>query len=113
MREGPPDTWRNFARYVGLSDALSHRCWQGLRASPWPTVVAVRTTFLLHDALVLDPRGLTRSSADPGHMIQVIENLFAQGLLTAVERVQVEDILLAATTAEGRWKTRAEKGASR
>ena len=112
MREVAPGTWRRLARYLGLSDVLSARCWQGMQASQCPTVAAIRAAFLLHNAVLLDPAGLAQGSATPARLIQVIEDLCTQGLLTAAERVQVEDTLLAATTAEGRWKTKTEKGKS-
>ena len=59
MRERPPNTWLNFANYVGLSPQLTQRCWQAIRASTWTNVVALRSTFLLHEELILGFQALS------------------------------------------------------
>jgi hypothetical protein len=113
MHVNPPGAWRKLARYLGLSDPLLWRCWQAISASECPTVVAVRSALLLYKSGEYDPNGLTRSSADPRHLLEVIEDLWAEAHLTNAERVQIEETLLKATNAAGQWKTKAEKGITR
>jgi hypothetical protein len=94
-----------FAAYWRLPAALTRAWWQALSQSRYTQPQALRQAWLLWEgAPIADPASLVYGTCAPAEVCAVIEALVHEGTLPRQLATQIEEVLLARATREGRWQ---------
>jgi hypothetical protein len=107
-REKPPPIWVFLCtEWLGLSSTKTAQFWQALTTSRWTKAVELRSAVLCRSALPHHLEALTflaQHNLSPQALIQVLEDLVTERLLSPKVARMIEAHVLAKTTKEGRWK---------
>jgi hypothetical protein len=102
--------FRTLVQYAGIDDTHAGRWWKALCQARWSTSKSWQHALLLFDqsphTLAQLDRVLPflREVSPPGRVMQVVEALWRERLLTRAEAGYVEDKILSCVGKEGEWR---------
>ena len=104
--EPAPKVFEQFsAGYWGIPAPLTKALWQAFRRPAHPTPRALRHAWLLYDGVQgMNPGALIHWTCSPRKVIESIEALVDEQLLTRRQATEAEEAILAHVYADGTWR---------
>jgi hypothetical protein len=102
----PPRAWQVYVTYLQLPPERAAQFWQALCRSRWSECMGVRQVFTFYGQLLpgFDPTGLARRAATPQKMVETLELLCTQQLLSRDTTSTIEEYILKRCRPDGRWQ---------
>jgi hypothetical protein len=97
-------------RWLGLSSDLTHTWWHAVRRSRWSAAAKIHEAVLRFDAHPAPGQRPTEDKAymsalvEPQALLQLVENLVAEGCLLRREAIQLEEAILVRLDSQGEWQ---------
>jgi len=104
--EAPPKVFENFCLvYWGVSTSLMHTLWGAFRLAESPAARTLRHVWLLYDSVNgMSPTGLVHRTCSPKRVVEAIEGLVDEALLSRSTATEAEEIILSHVQADGTWR---------
>jgi hypothetical protein len=91
--------------YWQLSPSLTRTLWQAFRQATSPTARTLRHVWLLYDSVDrIDPHALIHVTCSPKKIIEALEALVEETLLTRSQATEAEEAMLSHVQADGTWR---------
>jgi hypothetical protein len=100
----PPPAYTFLCEFCDLTRTQQHQLWHALTRATWTIPVGWRQHLWLYEDTALTPMKIfVHEVCAPAHIIEVIEVLERERLLTHVIANGLEECVLNATDKHGRW----------
>jgi hypothetical protein len=113
----PPRLWCSFCtEWLRLTPTIAVGWWAALHQARWSRAVALRSTILGQAVLTQDWRTIQRlyeGGMAPQALVAVLEELLAEGVMTAKVARQLEELVLQQTGPTGQWRQPSDHAARR
>jgi hypothetical protein len=97
--------FRAFAQYWDLPGALAQQWWRALSLAEHGRPLSWRQALLLYGpAPTGDSRHLIHSASAPQKVMDVLEDLVEEGLLSRQTASQIQERVLRQVSRDGRWR---------
>jgi hypothetical protein len=108
MSPPPPPLWTTLAELWRLDPGEARRCWRALYHAKWSASASLRQRLAHFEGQPAHQRllgvdALVRRSLMPQHVLEAVEALAGEALLSPRDRVQISEKILAQVDSTGQW----------